>query len=115
MPRRLQVGGILAVTHKDAVQVGRDRERLEARLAAEARPYFRSQVMIAATGAERALRNSQDPAGDDSWQQSGGAELEAQVLKAVAGQLARRVDAAERMLNRAAKRLDVGAQPALAA
>jgi predicted GTPase len=115
LPQRLQASGILAVTHKDAIRVGRDRERLEARLAAEARPYFHSQVMVAAAEAEQALRNVQDPAGAEVWQRSGGAELEAQVLAAVAAQLARRVDAAERALTRAAKRFDLGQQTALAA
>jgi predicted GTPase len=115
LPQRLQAGGILAVTHKDAILAERDRERLEARLAAEARPYFRSQVMVAAAEAEQALRNVQDPAGAEVWQQSGGAELEAQVLAAVAGQLARRVEAAERVLTRAAKCFDPAQRAALAA
>jgi hypothetical protein len=106
LPQRLQSGGILVVTHKDAVRVGRDRDRLAARLAAEARPYFRSLVMMAAADAEGSLGNVADPPRAEAWRESGGAELEALVLEAVAGHLASRVGAAERLLDRAARRLD---------
>jgi hypothetical protein len=115
LPQRLQSGGILVVTHKDAVRVGRDRDRLAARLAAEARPHFRSLVMMAAADAERALNNVGDSARVELWRESGGAELEALVLEAVAGHLALRVGAAERLLDRAARRLDAGGDAALMA
>jgi len=115
LPKRLQSEGILVVTHKDAVRAVRDRERLAARLDAEARPHFRSLAMVAAADAERALGNGAGATQSEEWSESGGAELEALVLEAVARHLAARVGAAERLLDRAARRLDARADAALMA
>jgi predicted GTPase len=108
VPQRLHERGILAVTHKDAMREDRDWERLSARLTAEARPYFRSLAVIAAADAQRALAIEDAAARAEAWRQSGGAGLEASVLEAVASQLALRYGAAERLIDRATKRLCSG-------
>jgi len=111
LPQRLRRNSILAVTHKDGLHGERDAARLRLRLGAEAAPYFRAMVTIAAPDAAAAAQRRAQIGGRLDWQASGGAELERQVLESVSMERARQFDSAQRLLERALRRLNSGSGP----
>lgn len=113
LPKRLRTNSILAVSHIDGLRGDeRNVERLRQRIASEAAPLFRGYALV--SGAD-AADSARDRAGAQ-WHDSGGAEIEALVSDSVSLEMASRAEAAERVLERAARKLiPAKPQPALVA
>jgi len=79
LSKRMRGRSILAITYMDAIPSQTDRERLRARIRAEAAAYFGKVVMIANKHATRARELGAPGANEASWVASGGAELWAAV------------------------------------
>ena len=112
LPRRLHQRGVLAVTHKDQIHSERDRQRLMARLGAEAADNFAGIACVSAIEAQEASREASQvsvghtaPDAANSWTDSGGRLLESQLRTAIENDSTSRQTSAERLLQRATQRL----------
>jgi hypothetical protein len=84
LSKRMRERSILAITYMDAIPSQTDRERLRARICAEAAAYFGKVVMIANKHAARARESGAPGANEALWHASGGAELWAAVRGLIA-------------------------------
>ena len=84
LSKRMRARSILAITYMDAIPSQRDRERLRARILAEAAAYFGKVVMIANKHAARARELAVPGTNEALWHASGGAELWAAVRGLIA-------------------------------
>jgi hypothetical protein len=84
LSKRIGARSILAITYMDAIPSQTDRERLSARILAEAAAYFGNVVMIANKHATRAPESGAPGSNEVLWRASGGAELCAAVRTLIA-------------------------------
>jgi hypothetical protein len=84
LPKRIRARSILAITYMDAIPTQTDRERLSARILAEAAAHFGNVVMIASKQATRACELDARGHDEGLWRTSGGAELCAAVRALIA-------------------------------
>jgi hypothetical protein len=102
LPARLRSTGILVVTHCDVLRNEGDRQQLLARLQRQAAAYFRAIVLLSVPDAMRA-RAAGDAPDPELWEQSGGAQLLAQLHASLAVTAQQRRRAAARAGRRPAE------------
>ncbi len=106
LPDRLRDNAILAVTYIDT-QTKENRERLEARMRAEALPHFSDMAMIAGQDAYHARINAEDNVDLNLWKSSGGAMLNGLIDIALANELGKRVRTAQELLQSSVKKAGI--------
>lgn len=104
IPPRLRRKSMLVVTHKDVLNSARDEQRLKARLEMEVQAHFQKVVLLSSLEAQQA-GPACVAAAAEAWRHSGGAALQQAARELVEEEVAQRVGAAERLLARAAVRV----------
>jgi hypothetical protein len=84
LSKRIRARSILAITYMDAIRSQTDRERLSARILAEAAAHFGNVVMIASKDATSARELDPPDGNEELWHASGGADLCAAVRALIA-------------------------------
>lgn len=112
LPRRLHRKGILVVTGSDLLNGEREREKLAARLQAEATDCFFGRVFVAAADADELRRAPRQDDYAERWEACGGQALDAMIRTLVEQELDARQVSARRAIARAAERLVRDAEPA---
>lgn len=105
LPPRLHRKGILAVTGADMLPREREREKLMARLQAEASDCFFRHVLIAGADADELRRSPRQQDYAERWDACGGQKLEDTIRTLVEQELHARERSARRAIARAADRL----------
>jgi predicted GTPase len=106
LPDRLKSRSLLVATLADTLNTDRDRQRVEARLRAEAGPQFSAVVLVAAADVEL-LRRSDREAPDfaERWAACGGEALDRELQALIDKEVAARTPGVHRVLARVTERL----------